>query len=311
MDDNRCCCRACGQFYETQLHPSTTKQQTLRRSSRTTSNQYKHTASSHGSVIERSRNQDLCMDCVQTLEILVTQDDDFDDDAFISQSLDIREAAVVRHVDASSLRFMSDPISVPNSTVDGCNLSSNIDAVEEATGATAMEDRVKNNTKDARLVTPESSKRSQAKCQKICRECNVQTVPENFMEYCNRCYALRCKDKKLNVTTGRCRLCTGVVVTDPSHQYCSKCYPAKQRDDAKRARIESYQRHHNIQSTQQQKTAHRIPYVCTKCGDAVRDCLKALCQPCYALIRRSRRNTPKLMKPVFAKTKLDLKRKYR
>ena len=159
------------------------------------------------------------------------------------------------------------------------------------------------------MVSPESSKSVRLTSSKICRICNIRQVPEEFMEYCKRCYALKCKEVELNplngkcdtretamnTTTGRCRLCTGFI-KDPSHQYCFKCYSAKQKDDAKRMQKELYQK--QFKKQQQPPAVNRIPYVCMDCGNTIHDCSwKTKCPPCFASIRASVKGKPKLIKP--------------
>ncbi len=152
----------------------------------------------------------------------------------------------------------------------------------------------------SRIVSPEKASRVQSTCSKLCSTCNEREVPEQFMEYCKRCYALSFKsnpsddkyEKKETISatiSGRCRLCTGVV-SNESHQYCLKCYTAKQRDDARRIQKE-------LLLKPPPKPARHIPYECMDCGATIHDCSwKTQCPPCFAKIRDSVRKKPKLLR---------------
>ena len=225
----------------------------------------------------------LCIDCLNATK-LVAEPFDLDDDyRYINKS-----------TPTSTERNDKDSSIVPHH----CGSSSSATSISRSGYISS------------RIVSPEKASRMQSTSSTLCRTCNEREVPEPFMEYCKRCYALSFKSKpsddkyEKKATTnatipGRCRLCTGVV-NNESHQYCLKCYTAKQKDDTKRIQKEL------LQKPPPKPTRH-IPYECMDCGATIHDCSwKTQCPPCFAKIRDSVRRKPKLLRPPL---RIGLRRK--
>ena len=157
----------------------------------------------------------------------------------------------------------------------------------EPTHVVTPEHRTAGATRYGATVSPYNKKRDASLVSKKCEDCNKQTVPEEWMQYCKRCYAKRCRKleeeagvsnspTKVASPPGKCRLCTGAV-SDPEYEYCLKCYLAKQRDDARRAEKQV------LENAKRPKVAPlRVPFVCVTCGGAIHDCSwKTQCPSCY------------------------------
>lgn len=116
--------------------------------------------------------------------------------------------------------------------------------------------------------------------EKLCATCDAP-LPEVWMDWCKRCYAVRGSSEITSPSKGgssgpgKCRLCTGATGQDWK-EYCLKCYKAKQRDDAQRKR-----------TITAPATAAAVankpfePYTCVKCGGHCNECWMQRCGACY------------------------------
>jgi hypothetical protein len=302
------CCEACGYCYT--IHPAPPQREICRQLRRSPRTSCKPTITSKA---VQSTNNVLCTDCLEAIKMLAIPDDNNDVekdstpgslanneiDNFIEQQHDsVPELGVFDH----------------NETDYSYHLE-NSNCSHQLAFSTFNEDLF-----SSRIVSPESSKSVRLISSKLCRTCNIREVPEQFMEYCKRCYALNCKGIKFiscsekhdtretasSLTTGRCRLCKGFV-RNSSHQYCVKCYSAKQKDEAKRIEKELYRKQFKKQP--QPPAVDHIPYICVDCGNTIHDCSwKTKCPPCYALTRAAVQGKPKLIKTP-AKRRFQVKRK--
>jgi hypothetical protein len=256
---------------------------------------------------EHLRNSRLCNDCISAVE-LAAQMVDLDDTDSDSLTRDNEtKNSITQHGDIAASRSTSDHIQSSHTELPHENFIDETKSIP-ATGSGPIV---------SRIVSPVASKSRQSikKSSTLCISCNVRTVPEEYMEYCKRCYAKSCKktksdasfEKTVTAKCNRCRLCTGVVM-NASHQYCFKCYTAKQRDDAIRIQRELYQKQFKKESKQQ--PIQHIPYICMDCGGTIHDCSwKTKCPPCYEKVRASLQGKPKLMKPPI-KRQFQQKPKY-
>lgn len=290
------CCQACGQYYTIHsVPPERESCRQLRRSPRTSCKPI------IPAVAVQSTNSVLCSDCLDTIKLLATSadiNDDENDTTPGSSATNENDTSIAQHHDSvpDASAYDQNDTDYSKQFIEMSNCSH--DKLEFSTSSQG--------SLASRIVSPESCKSPHLNSSKMCRACKKREVPEEFMEYCKRCYAMNCKginpfndgcDKKetaSNKTTGRCRLCKGFV-KDSSHQYCFKCYSAKQRDDANRIQKELYQK--QIRKDPEPPPVDRIPYVCVDCGNKIHDCSwKTKCPPCYALIRAAAQGKPKLIK---------------
>jgi hypothetical protein len=314
------CCQACGQQIPLQQDVANEHQTNGRRRS-------SRLASTINKVATSSSSDYLCQDCVEAVNILATQEDcDLFD---TGRSIDETDSSNVKAMDKNYLGNVpvkTPPVEVPtfhsgiksdvdcdqsqtSSTESNYNVSlhgldNSIPSAPPNENATIGIGEEPDNIKiQPTIVSPETSTRAK-KCSKICRNCSERTVPEEIMDYCKRCYAIRATEREaklsLNTTTiatatNRCRLCTGIV-HNTSHQYCLKCYLAKQRDDAKREQMNLHQK---LKEKTPPKKVH-VPYVCIDCGIEHNGASwKTKCRPCYIQTRGPKR--PKLMPKVVKK----------
>lgn len=282
-------CQACGQHLLTVLPPALpTPDRSCgprRRSTRLSTKPYVTLNA------EPSSYNCLCFDCLSAVKLLATvvdlDDESVNDSSpqFTDNEADTGNNITLQNACAATSKY--DHIQSNSTKNQLASLSGSHDLT------TSVSARISAAT---RIVSPELSKNAPSITQisKLCHNCNVRAVPEEFMKYCKCCYAMSCKGIKMKpsntnfekpLKVGRCRLCTGAI-SNSSHQYCLKCYSAKQRDDAKRIQKDLYQK--QFKKLHLQQPVQTVPYVCMDCGSTIHDCSwKSKCPPCFALSRTS------------------------
>ena len=288
------CCQACGQNLTTGIQQSAPPNRRLRRTARKSC----HPSVNSNLLVDSSSNDRLCSDCLDAIKLAALMDDSDDEN---DDDVDMPTPAGETEADVTIVPH--DTLAKPSTQHPNHTVTKSMSTA-------------------SRIVSPECQKSRQLMSggSKLCSICNVRAVPEEYMEYCKRCYAQSSKGTKskpldatfdktaatsTNQKIARCRLCTGVV-SNSAHQYCLKCYTAKQRDDSRRIQGELYQNLFKKQPIQQ-----HIPYICMDCGGTIRDCSwKTKCPPCFEKFRVSIQGRPKLVKPLVRRP-IQRKRKYR